>query len=212
MKDGGELPVNLIFLFEGEEEIGSPNLRPFLEKHRDELKCDVVAISDTGMVAQGVGTFTYGIRGIACMEVKVKGPSIDLHSGIFGGAVANPNTMVARLAATLHDDDGKVAIDGFYDDVRPLEQWERTAWNALGDSAQYTSAGGRTLPYVMPIMNAAKALAATLSGEPTALVFPLMPVAVKTPALPVVVASPAPGTPGEWHEAEPGLWQRYIGV
>ena len=134
----GGLPVNVIFLIEGEEEIGSPNLRPFLEKHRDELKCDVVAISDTGMVAQGVGTFTYGIRGIACMEVKVKGPTIDLHSGIFGGAVANPATMVARLAATLHDDDGKVAIAGFYDDVRPLQEWEREAWNALGDSAPET--------------------------------------------------------------------------
>lgn len=134
----GELPVNVTFLIEGEEEIGSPNLCPFLEKHRDELKCDVVAISDTGMIAQGVGTFTYGIRGIACMEVKVKGPSIDLHSGIFGGAVANPNTMVARLAATLHDEDGKVAIPGFYDDVRPIQQWERDAWNALGDSAPET--------------------------------------------------------------------------
>jgi acetylornithine deacetylase/succinyl-diaminopimelate desuccinylase-like protein len=138
IKEQGELPVNLIFLIEGEEEIGSPNLRPFLEKHRDELKCDVVAISDTGMVAQGVGTFTYGIRGIACMEVKVKGPTIDLHSGIFGGAVANPNTMIARLAATLHDDDGRVAIPGFYEDVKPLQEWERTAWNALGDSAPET--------------------------------------------------------------------------
>ena len=134
----GSLPVNVTFLIEGEEEIGSPNLRPFLEKHRDELKCDVVAISDTGMIAQGVGTFTYGIRGIACMEVKVKGPSIDLHSGIFGGAVANPATMIARLAATLHDEEGKVAIPGFYDDVRPIQDWEREAWNALGDSAPET--------------------------------------------------------------------------
>lgn len=138
LADEGDLPVNVIFLLEGEEEIGSPNLRPFLEKHRDELKCDVVAISDTGMVAQGVGTFTYGIRGIACMEVKVKGPTIDLHSGIFGGAVANPATMVARLAATLHDDEGKVAIASFYDDVLPLQEWERTAWSALGDSAAET--------------------------------------------------------------------------
>lgn len=134
----GGLPVNMIFLIEGEEEIGSPNLRPFLEEHREALKCDVVAISDTGMVAQGVGTFTYGLRGIACMEVKVRGPSIDLHSGIFGGAVANPATMVARLAATLHDDEGRVAIPCFYDDVRPLQDWEREAWNALGDSAAET--------------------------------------------------------------------------
>lgn len=130
----GELPVNVSILIEGEEEIGSPNLRPFLESHRDELRCDVVAISDTGMVAPGFGTFTYGIRGIACMEVKVRGPAIDLHSGIFGGAVANPAVMVARLAASLHDDEGRVAIAGFYDRVRPVQTWERDAWNALGDS------------------------------------------------------------------------------
>ncbi len=130
----GDLPVNVIVLIEGEEEIGSPHLRPFLETNRQDLKCDVVAISDTGMVAPGVGTFTYGIRGIACLEVKVRGPAIDLHSGIFGGAVANPATMVARLAASLHDDDGKVTIPGFYDQVRPVQEWERKAWEALGDS------------------------------------------------------------------------------
>jgi len=128
-----DLPVNLTVLFEGEEEIGSPNLKPFLEKHRDELKCDVVAISDTGMVAPGVGTFTYGLRGIACLEAKVHGPSIDLHSGIFGGAIANPVTAVARLTATLHDAEGKVMIDGFYDGVRPIAEWERKAWAELGD-------------------------------------------------------------------------------
>ena len=136
----GDLPVNLIFLIEGEEEIGSPNLKPFLEQHREELKCDVVAISDTGMVGPGLGTFTYGLRGIACMEVVVKGPSIDLHSGIFGGAVMNPNTAVARLAATLHDNEGRVAIDGFYDDVQPLQPWEREAWQGLGDSTAETLA------------------------------------------------------------------------
>jgi acetylornithine deacetylase/succinyl-diaminopimelate desuccinylase-like protein len=108
-------------------------LKPFLEQHRDELKCDVVAISDTGMVAPGVGTFTYGLRGIACLEAKIHGPAIDLHSGIFGGAVANPVTAVARLTATLHDAEGRVMIDGFYDGVRPIADWERTAWAALGD-------------------------------------------------------------------------------
>ncbi|MDB6137731.1 MAG: Peptidase, partial [Verrucomicrobiaceae bacterium] len=136
----GDLPVNLIFLIEGEEEIGSPHLKAFLEQHREELKCDVVAISDTGMVGPGLGTFTYGLRGIACMEVRVKGPTIDLHSGIFGGAVMNPNTAVARLAATLHDEDGRVAISGFYDEVRPLEAWEREAWQQLGDSSAETLA------------------------------------------------------------------------
>ncbi len=135
-----DLPVNLTILFEGEEEIGSPNLKPFLEAHRQELACDVVAISDTGMVAEGVGTFTYGLRGIACMEVKVHGPSIDLHSGIFGGAVANPATMAARLVSTLHDAEGRVQIAGFYDGVRTLQEWERTAWASLGDGAAETLA------------------------------------------------------------------------
>lgn len=129
----GDLPVNLTILFEGEEEIGSPNLKPFLEAHREELACDVVAISDTGMVGEGIGTFTYGLRGIACMEVKVHGPAIDLHSGIFGGAIANPVTMAARLVATLHDEEGRVLIPGFYDDVDDLQDWERTSWATLGD-------------------------------------------------------------------------------
>ena len=128
LEEDGVLPVNLIFLFEGEEEIGSPNLMPFLQQHKDELKCDVIAVSDTGMVAQGVPTMGYGLRGIACCEVTVKGPSGDLHSGVYGGAVANPATAVARLVASLHDAEGNIAIEGFYDEVRPLEQWERDMW------------------------------------------------------------------------------------
>ena len=131
LKEHGELPVNLIFLFEGEEEIGSPNLAAFLAEHRDELKCDVIAISDTGMVAPGMGTLGYGLRGIACCEVKITGPERDLHSGLFGGAVANPATAVARLVASLHDANGRVQIDGFYDDVRPLETWEREMWSKV---------------------------------------------------------------------------------
>lgn len=138
LAEHGDLPVNLTILFEGEEEIGSPNLKPFLEAHREELICDVVAISDTGMVAPGVGTFTYGLRGIACLEARVHGPTIDLHSGIFGGAVANPATVVARLAASLHDAEGRVAIPGFYDGVRELQGWERTAWAELGDGEAET--------------------------------------------------------------------------
>ena len=127
----GDLPVNLIALFEGEEEIGSRNLGPFLAAHRDSLACDVVAISDTGMVAAGVPTFTYGLRGIACCEVEITGPSADLHSGIFGGAVANPATELARLIGRLHDSHGRIQIDGFYDAVRPLEPWERASWATL---------------------------------------------------------------------------------
>ncbi len=131
LREKGELPVNLILLIEGEEEIGSEHLEEFLHTHREELRCDLIAISDTGMVGLGVPTFTYGLRGIAAMEVKVIGPSSDLHSGIYGGAVMNPVTALARLIATLHDDEGRVAVPGFYDGIPPLETWEREAWAKL---------------------------------------------------------------------------------
>lgn len=128
LRESGNLPVNLIFLFEGEEEIGSPNLAAFLETHKETLACDVIAISDTGMVAPGVPTLGYGLRGITCCEVTLRGPRGDLHSGLFGGAVANPAAAIARLVASLHGDDGRVAVAGFYDDVRPLQKWEREMW------------------------------------------------------------------------------------
>ena len=127
----GDLPVNLHFVIEGEEEIGSGNLGNFLSQNREALKCDVVVVSDTGMIARGVPTLGYGLRGITALEVKVTGPKIDLHSGVFGGAVANPVTALARLLATLHDRDGHVAIPGFYEQVKPLEDWEREAWKKL---------------------------------------------------------------------------------
>lgn len=132
LKQDGELPVNVIVLIEGEEEIGSPNLAPFLREHAKDLQCDLVAISDTGMVGPGIGTLTYGLRGIACMEVVVRGPGIDLHSGIFGGVVANPLSAAAKLISSLHDAKGRVAIDGFYDGVAPIAEWERENWNRLG--------------------------------------------------------------------------------
>jgi acetylornithine deacetylase/succinyl-diaminopimelate desuccinylase-like protein len=131
LKAKGELPVNLIFLIEGEEEIGSTHLEAFLAEHKSELQCDVIAVSDTGMVAPGVPTFTYGLRGIAALELRVAGPKTDLHSGIYGGAVMNPATALARLLATLHTADGQVAIPGFYEKVRPLEAWERESWSKL---------------------------------------------------------------------------------
>ena len=131
LRENRELPVNLIFLFEGEEEIGSPSLASFLLHHCDELKCDVIAISDTGMVAPGVPTLGYGLRGIACCEVILRGPKGDLHSGLFGGAVANPAAAMARLVSSLHALDGRVTIEGFYDQVRPLETWEREMWAKL---------------------------------------------------------------------------------
>src|SRR5438067_12422029 len=126
-----ELPVNLHLVIEGEEEIGSGNIGPFLNQNRDALKCDVAVISDTGMIARGIPTMSYGLRGVTALEVKVTGPKMDLHSGVFGGAVANPITALAQLLATLHDRDGRVAIAGFYDRVKPLEDWEREAWRKL---------------------------------------------------------------------------------
>ena len=131
MKQNGELPLNVIFLIEGEEEIGSPNLVPFLDEHQESLVCDIIAVSDTGMVAPGVPTLGYGLRGITCLEVKVKGPSGDLHSGVYGGCVANPATAAARMIASLHDDEGRIAIAGFYEDVVPLEDWEREMWSKV---------------------------------------------------------------------------------
>jgi acetylornithine deacetylase/succinyl-diaminopimelate desuccinylase-like protein len=128
LRENQGLPVNLIFLFEGEEEIGSPSLASFLLHHCDDLKCDVIAISDTGMVAAGVPTLGYGLRGITCCDVIIRGPKGDLHSGLFGGAVANPATAIARLVSSLHALDGKVAIEGFYDQACPLEDWERAMW------------------------------------------------------------------------------------
>src|SRR6201984_1618807 len=125
------LPVNLHLVIEGEEEIGSGNLGPFLSQNRDALKCDVAVISDTGMIARGMPTLSYGLRGVTALEVKVTGPKMDLHSGVFGGAVANPITALAQLLATLHDRDGRVAIAGFYDRVKRLEDWERKAWRKL---------------------------------------------------------------------------------
>ena len=131
IKLNGELPLNVIFLIEGEEEIGSPNLVPFLNEHKDSLACDIIAVSDTGMVAPGVPTLGYGLRGITCLEVKVKGPTGDLHSGVYGGCIANPATAAARMIASLHDDDGRIAIEGFYEDVVPLEDWEREMWSKV---------------------------------------------------------------------------------
>lgn len=127
LRENGCLPVNVIFLIEGEEEIGSPSLQGFLHAHREELSCDAIAISDTAMAPGNKPALTYALRGIAAMELIVRGPARDLHSGLFGGAVANPLTVLARLLATLHDAGGRVLIPGFYDAVRPLAPWERGA-------------------------------------------------------------------------------------
>jgi acetylornithine deacetylase/succinyl-diaminopimelate desuccinylase-like protein len=126
-----DLPVNLNIVIEGEEEVGSQNLGKFLTDNKDALKCDVVLVSDTGMIAPKTPTISYGLRGVTALEIKVTGPKMDLHSGIFGGAVANPATALARMLGTLHDADGHIAVAGFYDDVVPLQDWEREMWKKL---------------------------------------------------------------------------------
>jgi acetylornithine deacetylase/succinyl-diaminopimelate desuccinylase-like protein len=131
LKEKGELPVNVTFIIEGEEETGSPTLEEFLKTYAKELAADIIAISDTGMVAPGTPTFTYATRGILCLEVRLRGPAVDLHSGIFGGSVANPATVLSEMIAQLHDSDGKVAVPGFYDRVRPMADWERELWAQL---------------------------------------------------------------------------------
>src|SRR5712664_2754292 len=125
IEQNGDLPENVDLVIEGEEEVGSQNLGKFLNDNRDALKCEVVLVSDTGMIAPQTPTLSYGLRGVAALEVKVTGPKMDLHSGIFGGAVANPAAALARLLATLHDQNGRIAVEGFYDDVAQLQGWER---------------------------------------------------------------------------------------
>lgn len=139
-KSGKEFPVNIKFIFEGEEEIGSPNLVPFIESHQDLLSCDMVLISDTAMFAEDTPSITYGLRGLAYMEVEVTGPNRDLHSGVYGGAVENPANALAEIIAKLKDDDGIIQIPGFYDKVKELTEEEREAYNKLPfDEEEYKS-------------------------------------------------------------------------
>jgi acetylornithine deacetylase/succinyl-diaminopimelate desuccinylase-like protein len=125
MKTNGRLPVNLVVLAEGEEEVGSEHLMPFVEAHRERLGCDYVVISDTTMVGDGIPTIGTSLRGLAYVEIHVRGPRTDLHSGSYGGAVVNPATALCRIIASLHDDDWHATIDGFYDDVQPMEDYRR---------------------------------------------------------------------------------------
>lgn len=125
----GTLPCNVKFMLEGEEEIGSASLYGFCEQHRELLKADIILVSDTSMLSMDTPSITCGLRGLAYMEVEVTGPDHDLHSGLYGGAVANPANVLARLVADLIDDQGRVTIPGFYDDVRELTPAEREAFN-----------------------------------------------------------------------------------
>lgn len=123
------LPCNVKFMLEGEEEIGSEHLYGFCEENRDLLAADIILVSDTSMIAMDTPSITCGLRGLTYMEVEVTGPNKDLHSGLFGGAVANPANVLARLLASLVDEQGRITIPGFYDDVRELTPAEREAFN-----------------------------------------------------------------------------------
>jgi len=132
------LPLNVKFILEGEEEIGSPNLKPFLLEHKDLLKADVVLISDTSMQSLENPSIDAGVRGLSYLELEVTGPNRDLHSGVYGGAVANPINVLTKLLAGMHDDDNHITIPGFYDDVDILGDAERAEINKADyDEAAY---------------------------------------------------------------------------
>lgn len=145
----GSLPTKVSVFFEGEEESGSPSLVPFMEAHKNELKSDVTLICDTGMVTPNTPSIVTMLRGLTGEEVKVTGPRIDLHSGMYGGAAMNPIRALSKALAALHDETGRITLDGFYDGVEELShnvksQWERTDFSGetfLGDVGLSKPAG-----------------------------------------------------------------------
>jgi acetylornithine deacetylase/succinyl-diaminopimelate desuccinylase-like protein len=130
-KTAGKLPINVKVMVEGEEEVGSVNLWEFVKSHRERLKADALIVSDTAMLAKGVPSITYGLRGLNYYQIELTGPAQDLHSGVFGGAVPNPITILAETIAKLHDRNFRIAIPGFYDDVATVSRQERKALNSL---------------------------------------------------------------------------------
>lgn len=131
LKTFGKLPVNLKFIIEGEEESGGEAIEAFLYNHADQISCDTVMISDTEWFAQGLPSITYSLRGIAVVQLNVWGPNRDLHSGTYGGAVANPVNELCKIIAAMHDENGKITIPGFYDNVLELSAEERQEFAAL---------------------------------------------------------------------------------
>jgi len=125
VKTTGQLPCHVLFLIEGEEESGGTSLHDYIKNHQNELDADAVVISDTTMYGEGVPAVTYGLRGLIAIEVSVKTAEYDLHSGFFGGIAPNPCILLSRLVTECIGPDGKIVIPGFYDNVRPLEEWER---------------------------------------------------------------------------------------
>lgn len=138
MMKNNALACNIKFMIEGEEEVGSVNLGTFVKENKERLKNDVIVISDTSMISLEQPSIETGLRGLSYVEVEVTGPNRDLHSGVYGGAVANPATVLAKLIASLHDENNHIAIPGFYDDVAELSKEEREALNkAPFDIAEY---------------------------------------------------------------------------
>ncbi|KPK84219.1 MAG: hypothetical protein AMS27_10515, partial [Bacteroides sp. SM23_62_1] len=119
------LPCNVKFMIEGEEEVGSPSLKEFCIAHKEMLNCDIILVSDTTMIASDIPSITIGLRGLSYMEVEVSGPNRDLHSGLFGGAVANPANVLCKMITSLKDESNRVTIPGFYDDVLEISEEER---------------------------------------------------------------------------------------
>ena len=139
----GLLRVNVKFVIEGEEEIGSASLAKWMQEHKDMLKADIILVSDTGMLAKDVPSITTGLRGLSYVEVTVQGPNRDLHSGLFGGAVANPANILAKMIGSLHDENGRITIPGFYDDVLEATEEERRKLNkAPFDEEEFRKALG----------------------------------------------------------------------
>jgi acetylornithine deacetylase/succinyl-diaminopimelate desuccinylase-like protein len=135
----GRLPVNIKMLFEGEEETGSPHLEAFLQEHRDLLRADLAVISDTSFFSREIPSICYGLRGIAMVQIEARAAKHDLHSGVYGGAVPNPIHALSEILAGLHDESGRVAIPGFYDDVHPPDPCERQELASLPwDDQGYT--------------------------------------------------------------------------
>jgi len=130
-KTAGKLPINVKVMIEGEEEVGSVSLWDFVRQNRDRLKADALVVSDTSMLAKGVPSITYGLRGLNYYQLELAGPAQDLHSGVFGGAVPNPITILAEMIAKLHDKNFHVTVPGFYDRVATVSRQERKALNSL---------------------------------------------------------------------------------
>lgn len=143
----GELPLDVTMFFEGEEESGSPSLVPYMTSHAEDLKADIALICDTGMFDPQTPAITTTLRGLAKLELVITGPDKDLHSGSFGGAARNPAHVLAKILADLHDDDGRVTLEGFYDQVPELTNAQRAQWENLGfDAAGFLGGVGLSVP------------------------------------------------------------------